>query len=83
MAFSAAMALAPKDGEAMAAIFPPGADMPRMMTASVQAGAEEILGPGPLENSLLVRSAREDFAGRLRRAGALIVLHAPANGECL
>jgi hypothetical protein len=81
--WTTALTLRPREGEAMAAIFPPGATRGQSLAAASGAGADEIVAFGNWETVVLVRSDQPDLASRLRSAGAWLVVRAPLAAGCL
>jgi hypothetical protein len=81
--WTAALTLAPREGEAMAAVFPPSATRGQSLAAASGAGADEIVGFGNWSSVVLVRSDQPDLARRLRTAGAWLVVRAPLAAGCL
>ncbi|MFD2233218.1 hypothetical protein [Phaeospirillum tilakii] len=70
----------PRPGQAMAAVFPPGASGNAALFAAWQAGAEQVMAFGGWPWVVLVRSDAPDFVGQLHHAGAWLVLRVPAAG---
>lgn len=81
--WAGALAMAPRPGEPVAAIFPPWmpADLALALTASLD--AREIRGFGYLDTIIIARSDDPAFVGRLRGAGALMVLRASKLTDCM
>lgn len=72
----------PRDGEPVAAIYPPAAGQ-GAFTGAVNAGAEAVLGFGAVGNVVVVRSSRPDFVKNLYDSGALAVVRAPVAADCV
>ncbi len=66
----------------LAAVFPPGTDKARMLTAVAEAQGS-ILRGGGWGSVLVVHSDQSGFARRLRRAGAWFVLDPQSAAGCL
>jgi hypothetical protein len=81
--WTAALTLRPHDGEAMAAIFPPGATRDQSLAAASGAGASQIVSFGNWPSVVVVRSDQPDLSRRLRTAGAWLVVRAPLAAGCL
>ena len=81
--WTAALALSPREGEAVAAVFPPSATRGQSLAAASGAGADAIVGFGNWTSVILVRSDQPDLARRLRSAGAWLVIRAPLAAGCL
>lgn len=86
MAFSVgwagALTVWPRDGQPVAAVYGP-ARADAAFAGTVNAGADAILGFGGLPGVVVARSGRPDFIENLYDSGALLVLRAPAAGECV
>lgn len=65
-----------------AAVFAPGINKPAAVAAVVEAGGL-LVGDGGWNNVLMVHSDERGFAGRLRRAGAWLVLDLRSAAGCL
>lgn len=77
--FSAAIALQPRPGEAVAAIFPPWIKG-KEAVERVWRAEGRATGLGGLDNVVLVRGDAPDLAARLRREGALLIIDATLAG---
>jgi hypothetical protein len=83
VAWTGTLTLRPRDGEAVAALFPPGATRDQSLAAASAAGASEIVAFGNWSSVVLVRSDAPDLPRRLRSAGAWLVVRAPLAAGCL
>lgn len=72
----------PREGEPVAALYAP-AHGHGAFAGAVNAGADAILGFGGLPGVVVARSDRPDFIDNLYDSGALVVVRAPAAGECV
>ncbi len=77
------LTLRPREGEAVAALFPPGATSDQSLAAASGAGATEIVAFGNWPSVVVVRSDIPDLPHRLRAAGAWLVVRAPSAAGCL
>jgi hypothetical protein len=66
----------------LAAVFPPGVERPAALEAVVRAGGL-IVRQGSWGTVLIAHSNESGFAGRLRRAGAWLVLDPQSAAGCL
>lgn len=78
----AAADLAAAERGTVAAVFPPGTAKPEALAAVIEAGGL-LVGEGGWSNVLIVHSDASGFAGRLRRAGAWLVLDPRSAAGCL
>jgi hypothetical protein len=74
--------VAPRDGGPVAVVFRPGLPLAESIVRASTAGAA-VVGTGVVDSILIVRPRTADFAGRVRTAGAVVVLDADALGGCL
>lgn len=74
--------LAAAEHGTVAVVFAPGTAKPTAVAAVVEAGGL-LLGEGGWNNVLMVHSDESGFAGRLRRAGAWLVLDPRSSVGCL
>ena len=81
-AWTATLALSPREGEAMAAVYPPGAGGETPLAAASAAGSA-VIAFGNLPSIVLVRSDQPGLARRLRATGAWLVVRAPLAAGCL
>lgn len=72
----------PRDGQPVAAIYPPGA-AERAFADAANAGAVTILGFGMSPAIVVAQGEAPDFIEKLYQSGALMVVRAPARGDCL
>lgn len=70
----------PRDGQPVAALFPANS---LAYAAVTNAGAESILGFGAIPGIVVVQSDRPEFIDKLYDSGALVVVRAPAQSDCL
>lgn len=70
----------PRDGQPVAALYPPRVPA---FAAVANAGAEAILGFGGLPGVVVARSDRPEFIDKLYDSGALVVVRAPAQADCV
>lgn len=68
------LTLAPRQGQAVAAVFVPGGSFGGAVNAVLAAGADTIEAMGPVV--VVARSADPDFVRRLYREGAWVVIRA-------
>ncbi|HLO75930.1 MAG TPA: hypothetical protein VK196_05685 [Magnetospirillum sp.] len=73
----------PRDGQPMAALFLPAANGGVAFARVVNAGADAILGFGVLPGIVVAQSEQPGFSDRLYGNGALIVVRAPAQSDCM
>jgi hypothetical protein len=66
----------------LAAVFPPGTAKPAALAAVVKAGGL-VVREGAWGTVLVVHSDKSGFAGRLRRAGAWLVMDPRSTAGCL
>ena len=83
VSFTGGLTAWPRDGEPMAAIYPPGDGGEAAFASVVAAGADAVLGTGALSTIVVVRSDDPGFVHKLYRSGAIMVVRAPAKGDCL
>jgi len=81
--FTGGLTAWPRDGEPVAAVYPPGTTGDAAFAGVVVAGAEAVLGTGALRTIVVARSDDPGFIDKLYRSGALMVVRAPAKGDCL
>ena len=81
-AWTATLALSPREGEAMAAVYPAGAGQEAPLAAASAAGSA-VIAFGNLPSIVLVRSDQPGLARRLRAGGAWLVVRAPLAAGCL
>lgn len=82
LGFSLTARLIPREGQPVAVVFSPGLSYADRLSRALGAGGDGWLGSGPGQWTVIVRSDRPDFADRLYRAGAWLVLRAPSAGLC-
>lgn len=70
----------PRDGQPVAAVFPPRA---AAFAAVTNAGAKSVLGFGAVPEVVVAWSDRPEFIDRLYDSGALVVVRAPVLSECM
>jgi len=81
--FTGGLTAWPREGEPVAAIFPPGTTGDAAFAGVVSAGAEAVLGTGALRTIVVARSGDPAFIDKLYKTGAFVVVRAPATGDCL
>lgn len=72
----------PRDGQPVAALYPPTI-RDSAFAGAVNAGADAVLGFGALPGIVVAQSDRPEFIKKLYGSGALVVVRAPAAGDCL
>ncbi len=80
--WSGALVMWPRDGQPVAAIFPPAAAEEAAMTAAIAAGASSVQGFGAWPGVVVTRSDDPAFAANLYRQGALLVVRAAIGPDC-
>jgi len=75
----AGVQLQPRPGQPVAAWFPQGDGAAITAVAKAEGG---VLSAGPLRGVIQAQSDAPDFAARLRKAGAILVLASPAGAGC-
>ncbi len=76
-----ALTVWPRAGQPVAALYPSAAG--DGFVRAVDAGAEAVLGFGALPGVVVVQAQSPDLVDRLYESGALVVVRAPARGDCL
>lgn len=83
LAWTGALMARPQDGDPVAALFPPPMGGDAAFRRVLAAGADAVLGIGATATLIVARSDDPAFIDRLYESGAVIVMRAPAIGECV
>ncbi|MGE5545976.1 MAG: hypothetical protein ACM33T_03695 [Solirubrobacterales bacterium] len=76
------MVMQPKDGEPVAALFPPSRSAEAAFASTTAAGAQAVQGYGGWRGVVLARSDDPGFVSNLYDHGALLVVRAAAVTDC-
>lgn len=83
LVWTGALTAQPRDGEPVAAFYPPPMGGEGAFRQVVAAGAEAVLGVGAAPTLIVARSDDPAFIDNLYASGAVVVIRAPSNGDCL
>ncbi len=82
LVWTGALVLRPRDGQAVAAFFPPERSGEAALGRVVAAGADAVQGFGAWSSVVVARSDDPAFVANLYRHGAIMVVTAAAFGAC-